>query len=187
VSLLNLDSRWRRFNDETRACPCCGQRFNGIFDIGLDLPDDWPHPPREDQPDVILGDDRLGAELCRLDGRHFLRAVLTLPLRGADDTFSFGPWVEVSAEVFAAYRATFDNPNAAFGPAEGLLANALPGFEAEIDTPVALSLPDRDQRPQLRALDGPLAQAQEQGVSFDDLLDIYAASGMDIRPHLTTD
>ena len=43
MNLLDLDARWRRFNDANRACPCCGQTFSGIFDIGFDHPDCWPH------------------------------------------------------------------------------------------------------------------------------------------------
>ena len=30
----------------------------------------------------------------------------------------------------------------------------------------------------------PLKQAQAEGISFDKLLDIYAAAGSDLRPHL---
>lgn len=187
MNLLALDSRWRRFNDPDRACPCCGRRFDGIFDIGFDAPDAWPHGPREGEDDLAIGQDRLGPEFCRVDGRHFLRAVLTLPLRGSDEVFAFGPWAEVPEPVFRAYLATIDDPAAPFAPAEGLLANALPGFEDAADSAVTLTLPDPAQRPLLAASDGQLAEAQAQGMSFDDLLDIYAASGMDIRPHLVAD
>ena len=37
----------------------------------------------------------------------------------------------------------------------------------------------------LMAQDGALRDLQELGLTFDQLLDIYAASGSDIRPHLT--
>ena len=45
MNLLDLDARWRRFHDEDRECPCCGRRFNGIFDVGFGHPDAWPHGP----------------------------------------------------------------------------------------------------------------------------------------------
>ncbi|WP_300434189.1 DUF2199 domain-containing protein [uncultured Mameliella sp.] len=187
MTLLALDSRWRRFNDPNRACPCCGRRFSGIFDIGFDAPDAWPHGERLGEDDLDIGDDRLGPEFCRIGARYFLRAVLTLPLRGSEDGFSFGPWAEVPEPVFRAYLATVDNPDQPFGPAEGLLANALPLFEDEAESAVTLTLPDPSQRPRLTATDGPLAEAQAQGISFDDLLEIYAACGDDIRPHLAAD
>ncbi|WHZ36986.1 DUF2199 domain-containing protein [Sagittula sp. MA-2] len=182
MSLLALDARWRRLNDPDRACPCCGRTFGGVFDIGFEEPEDWPHSPRIDD-DVTVGNDRLTAELCRIDSRHFLRAVLPLPIRGADETFHFGLWVEVSAETFHDYVATFDTPRPFAG--EGLTANTLPGFEDETGTAVTLTATDVSQRPVATATDGPLAEAQAQGIGFDDLLDIYAASGNDIRPHLT--
>ena len=165
MTLLALDSRWRRFNDPNRACPCCGRRFSGIFDIGFDAPDAWPHGERLGEDDLDIGDERLRWP----------------------DGFSFGPWTEVPEPVFRAYLATVDNPDQPFGPAEGLLANALPLFEDEAESAVTLTLPDPSQRPRLTATDGPLAEAQAQGISFDDLLEIYAACGDDIRPHLAAD
>ena len=68
------------------------------------------------------------------------------------------------------------------------LCNDLPLFETE--DPIACDLipdPDPHLRPGLKAHDGPLAEAQNSGISFDDLLDIYAACGQDIRPHLMRD
>ncbi|MGP6085934.1 DUF2199 domain-containing protein [Antarctobacter jejuensis] len=185
MNLLDLDARWRRFNDDSRACPCCGRSFSGIFDLGFDAPEDWPHLQRGE--DVEIDGDRLTTELARINGRYFLRAVLTLPLRGSDDAFSFGPWAEVPEPVFRAYLATLEDPATPFPDAEGLLANPLPGFDDETGTAVTLSLPDPAQRPQMTVLDGALAEAQAQGISFDDLLDIYADSGDDIRPHLLAD
>ena len=187
MNLLDLDSRWRRFNDLDRACPCCGRSFSGIFDIGFDAPDDWPHGARTGEDDLSVGDDRLGPEFCRLNGRYFLRCVLSLPLRGSDETFGFGPWVEVPEPVFRASLATLDDASMEFAPAEGILANALPGFEEETGGAVTVTQPDAVQRPALTALDGPLAEAQSEGLSFDDLLDLYAAFGDDIRPHLMAD
>lgn len=187
MNLLDLDARWRRFNDPDRACPCCGRRFSGIFDIGFDAPDDWPYGSRTGDDDLEVDEDRLGAEFCRITGRYFIRCVLSLPLRGSDDSFAFGPWAEVPEPVFRAYLATIDDPAAPFAPADGLLANALPRFEDERGTAVTLTLPDPAQRPLLTLSEGPLAEAQTNGVSLDDLLDIYAAFGDDIRPHLTAD
>lgn len=184
MSLLALDSRWRRFNDESRQCPCCGQSFSGIYDLGFDAPDDWPHGPSEGE-DREYGQDRLSPELCRYQGRYFIRCGLALPVRGADDAMVFGAWAEVAPDLARSYAATLDG--GAFAGGEGILANALPGFEDAEGTAVTL-LPTQDiERPALTAEDGALAEAQTQGISFDDLLDVYAAAGNDIRPHLAND
>lgn len=185
MSLLNLDARWRRFNDETRTCPCCGRMFSGVYDIGFDHPAAWPHAERGEEPFVKEGADQLSPDLCRMGEARYLRAVLTLPIQGADEAVHITPWAEVSADVFYAYLETWDDPNAPLPPASpAMLANDLPDLSA---TALSLHFPARDQRPVLVANDGPLAQAQNDGISFDALLDLYAACGDDIRPHLLRD
>jgi hypothetical protein len=186
MRILRLVARGRRLNDSARQCPCCGRTFSGIFDLGYDAPDDWPHGARGDSDDLNVGEDRLTPDLCRIEGRYFIRCVLALPVRGADDALSFGPWAEVSHDTLHAYIDAM-NGLGDFAPVEGILANALPGFEDQPGTTVVLTLHDTDQRPELTALDGPLADAQEAGISFDDLLDLYAQAGQDIRPHLAND
>lgn len=184
MNLLDLDVRWTRFNDEGRVCPCCGQSFNGIFDLGYEAPGDWPHGPLQGD-DMTVGEDRLHTDLCRLNGRFFVRCVLPLNLRGTDEIFCFGPWAEVPEPMFRDYLDTFVEGPHEFAGGEALLANVLPGFESDSAIPCALVPSDSDDRPMLVAHDGPLAEAQRDGISFDDLLDIYAAAGRDIRPHLT--
>lgn len=187
MSLLALDARWRRFNDPDRACPCCGRQFDGIYDIGFDHPAQWPHPAREDQPFVKVGADQLSPDLCRLGEARMLRALLTLPVQGTDEALHITPWVQVSPDLFYAYLETWDAPDAPLpAPAPGQLANQVPDLAEQAST-VSLSFPARDARPVLSATDGPLHQAQHQGISFDQLLDLYAACGDDIRPHLLRD
>ena len=183
MSLLDLDARWRRFNDPDRACPCCGQRFSGIFDIGFEEPDDWPHGARSDDM-MIVGDDKLSSELCRLADRRFLRCVIGLPLRGSDgETFYFGLWAEVSNGDFYAYLNGSNEDGAPVTALPATVANALPRFSGPL---AGLLLPGSGlERPRMEISDGPLAAAQREGISFDDLLDIYTAAGQDVRPHLT--
>ncbi|MFD1341404.1 DUF2199 domain-containing protein [Litorisediminicola beolgyonensis] len=186
MSLLDLDARWRRLHDESRSCPCCGRQFSGLIDLGYDHPDDWPHGHRDDRPDVQVGGDRLTADLCRLDGRYFIRCTLPIPIRGSDERFSFGPWAETSEALFRAYLGTYDDPPGTFEGGPALLANDLPGF-GEIGAALRLEPRDAATRPELFAEDGPLRDAQTQGLSFDALLDLYAEAGHDIRPHLQQD
>ncbi len=182
--LLALDSRWRRFNDPDYVSQS-GKSFSGVFDIGYDAPDSWPHASPRDAgtAEVEVGDDKLSADLCKLDDTRFIHCVLPLSIKGSDEVFNFGPWAAVPSETFYAYidHATADAP---FQESTAFLMNDLPGFES--DEPIACTLRQGQdgQRPQLVATEGPLAHAQAEGITFDQLLDIYAATGTDVRPHL---
>ncbi len=186
MSLLALDARWRRLHDENRRCPCCAKQFNGIFDIGYDHPDSWPHASLSDSPcdTVQVGQDKLSADLCRHAEHRFILCVLPLPVRGSDEVFNFGPWASVHPDTFYAYLEDATGETPGFKGGEAWLMNDLPGFESE--EPIACNLRPgpEGQRPRLCAQEGPLARAQSDGISFDQLLDIYGATGSDIRPHL---
>ncbi len=73
-----------------------------------------------------------------------------------------------------------------FGGCFSWLTNSLPGIPTSESVPCDLVIGELTQRPKLFAHEdaGAVRDAQSQGISFDDLLDIYAASGQDIRPHL---
>ena len=190
MNLLDLDARWRRFNDPDRACLCCGMRFSGLFDIGFDEPDAWPYGSLRDSDaeELAVGEDKLSSDLCRLGEDRFIRCVLTLPLRGSDETFYFGAWAQVDPADFYAYLDASPGDGPAFAGCPGWLANALPGFDVPEALPCDLRPGGDGECPRLYAHgDTPLVTAQAEGVSFDTLLDIYAASGQDIRPHLAQD
>lgn len=189
MSLLDLDKRWLRFNDEARRCPCCGESFSGVFDIGFDHPDAWPHGPRLDVPgtELDIGDDKLSADLCRLDDDRFLRGVMPFPIRGSDEVFFVAAWALVPHRTFYAYVDDSLGDGPAFTGGTGRLANALPGLDHGAAAPCDVLPGGPGERPRLMAQDFPLAALQGDGISFDTLLDIYAASGQDIRPHLMQD
>ena len=185
MNLLDLDARWRRFHDEDRECPCCGRRFNGIFDVGFGHPDAWPHGPLpEGEAEVTFGDDKLGTDLCRLGEDRFIRCILPLPILGSTEVFHIGTWASVAPTDFYRYiDACFGEGT--FEPCDAFCANVLPGLDLAEDEPFTLRPGRADERPGLMAQDSALRDLQELGLTFDQLLDIYAASGSDIRPHLT--
>ncbi|UMA66034.1 DUF2199 domain-containing protein [Roseivivax marinus] len=102
MNLLGLDARWRRLNDPDYVCPCCGRSFGGLVDLVFEHPDAWPHGPRGDAEVLEAGEDKLSSELCRAGEARYLRAVVTLPVRGADDAALLAIWVEVAPEDFYA-------------------------------------------------------------------------------------
>lgn len=185
MNLLALDSRWQRFNDPDYACKCCGRSFGGIVDIGFGQPDCWPHGEMKDGDTLTVGGDVLTADLCVVVELRFLHCVLPLPIRGSDEVFLFGVWASVTKDQFKAYVLDATGEAPGFDGCDAWLMNDLPLFEC--DEPMACALKPAEsaaERPHLTAKNGPLAQAQAEGISFDQLLDIYAASGEDLRPHL---
>ena len=64
--------------------------------------------------------------------------------------------------------------------------NPLPVIGSSEPLPCNLILGAAGERPILEVHDGAheLAELQETGITFDQLLDIYAAAGQDLRPHL---
>ena len=186
---LDADPRWQRFLGRAAPCPCCGRTFAGVFDIAFDHPANWPHGPlRDTGGDALEVDgDSLTADLCVHDGQRYIRATLPIPIRGTEQVFAYGPWGSVSEGSYDAYveAAYLGGP-----PFEGCfawLANILPGTGQEDALPCNL-MPhaDPDRRPELYVHRGhPLHDWQRDGIDFDGLLDLYAAAGQDIRPHLT--
>ena len=186
---LEDDPRWRRFNDRSFRCPCCGRSFNGIFDIAFDHPDPWPHGNRADtgQQDMIVGGDRLTTDLCWLGDERYVRCTLPLPLRGSDEEFRFGCWASLSSENFERYQGCWRADDySGFEGAFGWVSNRLPGVGQEDWMPADVWMMEGKERPQIwvHRKAGRLHAMQREGIGFDELLDIYAACGQDIRPHL---
>lgn len=186
---LSEDPRWQRFNDSSQSCACCGRSFDGVFDIGYDHPNPWPHGSRQESGEELLqvGDDRLGTDLCEWGPHRFIRCILPLPIIGTDQRFAFGPWGSVNPENFDRYvKHSYDEATGQFEGCFAWLMNTLPGFEFDEWLPCNLIPGAEGERPVLEVHDGSheLARLQEDGITFDQLLDIYEAAGQDVRPHL---
>lgn len=186
---LEDDPRWRRFNDRNFKCPCCGRSFQGVIDIAYDHPDPWPHGNRAAAgvDDLIVGDDRLSSDFCRVNGDYFVRGIMPFAIIGTDQTFAFGVWGSVTEENFKIFMNAFDTNN--FGDFEGCfswLSNTIPHVGQEDWVPCSLVVEDPTKRPVFyaQAKAEAVRSFQVNGITFDQLLDIYASVGQDIRPHL---
>ncbi len=164
MSILMLDARWRRLME-----------LGGPVDIGFDEPEDWPHGERGAAPVLAVGADRLASDLCRLADRRFLRVVIEVAILGSDERAFLAPWAEVDHPTFYAYVAHATEGAAAPDPATGYLANDL--ALAAIGTALDLTFPP-DARPTARH------PAFAAALTFDALLDLYAALGQDFRAEL---
>lgn len=182
-----FDRRWHRFTDTSYRCPCCGKAVQGVLDVGYDHPDAWSHVSyRRNGGTVRVGQDVLTADFCSIGEKFYLRGLLALPIRDTDASFAFGPWARVPPETFRDYHAAFGTEaESRLGSRSGWLANDLPCFPGCTDDEVTIRFVGGTDRPQF-VLNGPseLEHAQANGISFDRLLDIYAAMGHDLRPHL---
>ncbi|MDG1471701.1 MAG: DUF2199 domain-containing protein [Ascidiaceihabitans sp.] len=186
---MEQDPRWRAFNDNSTACACCAETFNGIFDRGYDHPDHWIHANRTEsgKDSLSFGDDWLNANLCAVGEQRFVRGVLDLPVKGSDIPFGFGVWCSLKPENYDAYAAIIhtDN-NTSLGSFFGWMSNSLPYYDTEAPLACDVVFQDGGVRPLIKVHDDthPLGHDQVNGITFDTLLDIYAAAGRDIRPHL---
>jgi hypothetical protein len=184
---LDDDPRWKRFNDSMTVCSCCGRSFSGVFAVVFDHPDSWPHAHYRGNggEDVQVGDDHLSADLCQLGRTVFIRGVVPIPLKGADQAFSFGAWAAISIESFQAYLHAWGTAQELhIHPCSGKLANKLAVYQDGFPQSVNVVFGGGQARPTFLAVEGSLALDQEFGITFDELLDLYEASGTDIRPHL---
>lgn len=180
------DPRWQRLMDPDYRCECCGTNFTGLIDIAFDHPDPWPHGDRGSQNAVAVGEDRLGANLCQIGEARYIRCGLRLPVQGTDQVFAYGVWAQVGPGDYQAYLDHFDG-KAEFEGCFAWLANNVPGWDIDAALPCDLIPGPLGQRPTLHVHDEsghPLGPAQDNGIDFETLLDIYAAAGKDIRPHL---
>ncbi|PTQ72522.1 hypothetical protein C8N42_10631 [Celeribacter persicus] len=142
--------------------------FGGVIDIGFDHPSAWPHEARGDQPFVKAGKDQLTSELCRSGDARFIRATLTLPIRGSDEALIVALWAEVPNPAFYAYLDLLDGgpvPN----DCAARLANDLSPL-ADLGSAVTLTFGDGTERPQM-------THAKTKDISLDELLDLYEATG----------
>lgn len=186
---LATDRRWQRLTDTDYRCPCCGLVVQGVLDVGYDHPDVWPHVSYRRNGGTVtvtVGQDTLTSDLCSIGNRFYVRGLLAVPIRGTDATFAFGPWAEVSSPTLKAYRAAFGTAEeAALGACRGHLANVLPGFSDGAGLPLMIRFLGGPDRPQFTITKlSHLAASQRDGIGLDDLLDIYATFGHDLRPHL---
>jgi hypothetical protein len=181
------DRRWQRFTDKSYRCPCCDQHVQGVLDVAYDHPDTWQHISyRRNGGTVMVGQDVLTADFCSIGEQFYLRGLLSLPVRDTYANFAFGPWARVSAETFRSYHAAFGTEDETFlGLHSGILANELPSFPSSANRLLSIHFVGGTERPRFVVqTPSALKNAQAMGLSFDLLLDIYAAMGHDLRPHL---
>ena len=113
--------------------------------------------------------------------------MIKVPVAGSAAYFSFDVCVSLKVENFdPLLRAAVVGGLDAVEPMFCWVCNALPYFDTANALPAEVSRFSQGIR-SFVTLDltcGPVALAQNQGQSFDQLLELYAASGIEVRAHL---
>jgi hypothetical protein len=187
---LSGDPRWKRVLERPFRCLSCDNEHHGLFHLVAAAPVFWrsQHVPLRNE-DVYDFKNFLSEDFCVMDGAQFyVRCVLELPIKGtATDKMSFGVWSTLSKANFVRYYDTFNGGHQSeLGPMFGWFSNELPGFEGSADLKCYIVPRDERLRPliEFESTDHPLSIAYWNGVTFEQVLDIYAAAGHDIRASL---
>ncbi|MBI3514276.1 MAG: DUF2199 domain-containing protein [Proteobacteria bacterium] len=187
---LEDDPRWRRLHNRPFVCRTCGATHEGFFDVFCVRPEQWTGG-EEYSPNgsVLTSGHFLSEDFCILDGEHFfVRSVLLIPILGApDESFGFGVWSTLSKKNFSIYVDAFESGECdGLGPWFGWFSNRLEGYPDTLNLKCQVHPRSGRMRPiiELEPIDHPLVDEQRHGVSFDRLLDIYAAHGHDLRAAL---
>src|SRR5215217_4790318 len=94
----------------TSKCSFCGEIHEGSPSFGFRAPDQYASLS-EDQK-AKMG--TLTEDFCTITHEegtdHFIRAVLEIPIHGAEEPFLWGVWVSLSEKSFNRYRETYDQP-----------------------------------------------------------------------------
>lgn len=188
---LNQDPRWRRLDGRPWKCATCEKVHYGVFDIACKRPDYW-RSSGDAEPNGKIEDasrNFLSHDFCVIDREHFfVRCLLELPIIGSGGkSFMFGVWSSLSQRNFSIYVEGFDEGNYSDrGPWFGFLSNQLPGYENTLALKCNVKPSEGDARPfiELEPIDHQLVR-DARGVTFDRLLDIYAAAGHDLRASLS--
>ncbi len=151
------------------TCAVCGETHAGeTRDIRMGLP----------QPIFLLDEDErrrrayIEEDFAVLRGangdRHFVRALLELPVAGEDDYFGYGAWIEVSEEdVVELGELWHDERGSHRTSFRGTLANELRPYAFTEGLQVKIRLRDVRLLPLVELEDGEheLVRAQRHGIS----------------------
>lgn len=112
---------------------------------------------------------KISSNFCALDDRRvFVRGLVPVPIKGKDDHYCWGVWVEITWDTYSELYNTWDEEDCSeFEDLEGRIANALPTYENTIDLPVRI-VRQSDIRPLFFVIpDHALKRDQKDGISED--------------------
>jgi hypothetical protein len=164
------------------TCASCGELHRGPHDMAFMSPWHWEGPIEPEPNDALRMDgDFLSNDLCVIGGRDFfVRGSLYLRVEGLADCVAFGCWSTLSRANFELNVDHWEDPDrASLGPWSGWFSNAISHFPDLINQPCTVYPAAGGYRPEivLENPDHPLARAQADGISAEELLEVYRAQG----------
>lgn len=155
-------------------CVTCGELHKGIPSFGWDYPLRYCEVPEDERERRCS----LGSDDCVIDEKwFFVRGCLEVPVKGHNETFSWGVWVSLGEESFKEWIRVFDVPERSHvGPFFGWLSSHIWIYPDTINLKTRVHLRDDGIRPyiELQPTDHPLAIEQREGISVDRATEIYS-------------
>ena len=175
-------SALRILNSAKWTCGNCNLEHEGMFDLMGFAPEHWKKDEvYEPNSALRFEEDFLSEDFCVLDGEHFfVRCVFDIPVHGMAEKFGLGVWSTLSRANFERYVDGFDSGSYSdLGPWTGWFSSQFKPFEDSINQPCWVHPQLGRQRPvvTLHNEEHELARAQQNGISPERLLEVYAAHG----------
>lgn len=167
---------------EKVRCATCGQEHDLLaMEPSYAWPDAYLEVP-EDQREYLTNfskDDGRVRNADDTERRHFLRVLLSIPIRGTDADCAWGVWVEVNAADWERAYDLWDDPKQSkVPPFPAQLANALKGYEGTLGLPGRVKLTSPKTAPLFEldaGVDHPLAREQREGVGPERVVEWVSA------------
>ena len=150
-------------------CSCCGEVHEGSPSFAFRAPDPYASLSDEQKASIATLTD----DFCTIthdEGTdRFIRAVLEIPIHGAEEPFLLGVWVSLSEKSFNRYRDTYDEPAAGEG-FFGWVCNRIHLYPYDNSRPSDVFVQPSGQRPKVvlhrgDPEDDPLVIDQVNGIS----------------------
>ena len=133
-------------------CPQC-ETDHELLEPAFRRPDEIFRLPREERVSRVDEDDNMCRMRVSTDTtesavyRYFLRTVMPVRIRDADDFTQWGIWVETSEVDMYRVRELWSDPQQALEPPfPAKLANGVPGYPSTLGLPVVVHLTDPTTR-----------------------------------------
>ena len=155
------------------TCHTCGKYHAELpLHYGAPAPASWFAVPEAERAQRCT----LTADQCVIDGRYFfVLGNLELPIRGAQESFSWDVWVSLSEKNFLRATELWNKRGRESEPPYfGWLSTALPGYPDTLHLKTHVHTREVGRRPfvELEPTDHPLAVEQRTGITWDRVQEI---------------
>jgi hypothetical protein len=167
---------------EKIRCAICGEESDLLaMEPSYGRPDAYFEVPKK-QREYLTNFSKDDGRIRNADDterRHFLRVLLSIPIRGEQKDVAWGVWVEVSAADWERAYDIWDDPDQEKEPPfPARLANALRGYDGTLGLPGRVRLTGPKTAPLFEldaSVDHPLAREQREGVYPERVIEWVSA------------